>query len=55
MLNKIQEAVAENIPALRARTRFQPMGGPGDVLYPPTYVRGGDPRHKRIIDGRTVD
>ena len=55
MLNKIQEAVArKKIPALRARTRFQPMGGPGDVLYPPTYVGGGDPRHDRIIDGQPV-
>jgi CRISPR-associated protein Csb1 len=54
MLKKIEEAVAKKIPALRARTRFQPMGGPGDVLYPPTYVAGGDPRHDRIIDGQTV-
>ncbi len=54
MLKKIEEAVAKKIPALRARTRFQPMGGPGDVLYPPTYVKGGDPRHDRIIDGQTV-
>ena len=54
MLKKIEEAVAKKIPALRARTRFQPMGGPGDVLYPPTYVGGGDPRHDRIIDGQTV-
>ena len=55
MLKKIEEAVANKHPALRARTRFQPMGGPGDVLYPPTYVGGGDPRHERIIDGQTVD
>jgi len=54
MLKKIEEAVAKKIPALRARTRFQPMGGPGDVLYPPTYFKGGDPRHDRIIDGQTV-
>ncbi len=53
MLKKIEDAVAKRIPALRARTRFQPMGGPGDVLYPPTYVEGGDPRHDRIIDGQT--
>jgi CRISPR-associated protein Csb1 len=55
MLDKIQKAVAEKKPALRARTRFQPMGGPGDVLYPPTYVGGGDPRHQRIINGQPVN
>ncbi|MBN2293775.1 MAG: type I-U CRISPR-associated protein Cas7 [Pirellulales bacterium] len=53
MLRNIQDAVTKQIPAIRARTRFQPMGGPGDVLYPPTYSGNGDPRHDRIIDGQT--
>lgn len=43
--------------AFRRRRRLQPIGGPGDKLYPPTYPGEGKspPRHafeRRRIDGR---
>lgn len=40
--------------ALRIRQRMQPIGGAGDVVYPPTYADGST-RHKRIIDGKLTD
>lgn len=40
--------------ALRIRRRMQPIGGPGDVVYPPTYA-DGSVRHQRIIGGKPVD
>ena len=46
--------------ALRRVQRLQPVGGPGDKIFPPTYPgarRGDPPRHvfeKRRIDGADV-
>ncbi len=40
--------------ALRIRRRMQPVGGPGDVVYPPTYA-DGSVRHQRIIEGTPVN
>lgn len=38
---------------LRTRTRLQPAGGVGDVIYPPTYGEGST-KHQRRIDGESV-
>lgn len=46
--------IVREVSALRIRRRMQPVGGPGDVVYPPTYA-DGSVRHKRIIDGKPVD
>ncbi len=46
--------------ALRRRQRLQPVGGPGDKIFPPTYPgegRNAPPRHvyeRRRLEGREV-
>ena len=46
--------------AIRRLQRLQPVGGPGDKIFPPTYPperRGAPPRHvfeRRRIDGEEV-
>ena len=58
-ISKLQKMVAEGA-ALRRRQRLQPVGGPGDKIFPPTYPgeRNNDPpRHvyeRRRLDGRDV-
>lgn len=52
----LAQSVSEDS-AFRRRRRLQPIGGPGDKLYPPTYPGEGKspPRHvfeRRRIDGR---
>jgi CRISPR-associated protein Csb1 len=37
-LSRLQAAVAGEAVAIRARTRLQPAGGPGDKVFPPTYA-----------------
>ncbi len=37
-LNELRDAVAGTHAALRRRLRLQPAGGPGDKVFPPTYV-----------------
>lgn len=44
--------------AVRVRARFQPAGGPGAKLMPPTYAGDDGPvyvREKRVIDGERFD
>jgi CRISPR-associated protein Csb1 len=41
--------------AIRRVARFQPGGGPGDKVYPPTYEGGQYARDTRVIDGERVD
>lgn len=58
-LADLTDAVAGGAVAIRARTRLEPAGGPGDKIFPPTYVKEGRSETKyafeqRIIDGRTV-
>lgn len=59
-LEILQEAVAGGAAAIRAVTRLQPAGGPGDKVYPPTYATEKSARTKyafeqRRIDGREVE
>lgn len=35
---RLRDAVAGEAVALRSRTTFQPAGGPGDKVFPPTYA-----------------
>ncbi len=58
-LDDLTEAVAGAAVAIRARTRLEPAGGPGDKIFPPTYVKEGRSETKyafetRVIEGRTV-
>lgn len=58
-ISKLQKMVAEGA-ALRRRQRLQPVGGPGDKIFPPTYPgegRNAPPRHvyeRRRLNGRDV-
>lgn len=56
-LNTLRTAV-NNDAAFRRLRRLQPVGGPGDKIYPPTYPaerKGAPPRHvfeRRRVDGK---
>ena len=58
-IDKLKDMVAKGA-ALRRRQRLQPVGGPGDKIFPPTYPgegRNAPPRHvyeRRRLDGRDV-
>lgn len=48
----LEQAVAGEAVAIRARTRLQPAGGPGDKLFPPTYA---DDKSRYAIEQRRRD
>lgn len=50
----LQSAVAGDAVALRARTRLQPAGGPGDKVFPPTYNGGVYAEEVRRLDGQDL-
>ena len=60
-LDELHAAVAERGAAFRLLTRLQPAGGPGDKVFPPTYVvddkqsRSKYAIEKRRIAGADVD
>ena len=39
-LNDLQTAVSGNAAAFRCRRKLQPAGGPGDKIFPPTFLGG---------------
>ena len=58
-LDHIKEALAGNAAAFRSVTEYQPAGGPGDKIFPPTY-RGTDQggiyaTETRYINGEEVN
>jgi len=54
-LNILKEALSGTAAAFRCVTEYQPAGGPGDKLFPPTYEGGKYATESRMIDGRQVD
>lgn len=59
-LNDLVTAIASGAPAIRSTTRLQPAGGPGDKVFPPTYVKDKQAAtkyafEKRVVDGEPVD
>lgn len=52
-LEALTEAV-KNAAALRSITELQPAGGPGDKVFPPTYMGGVYATETRLIDGRRM-
>ena len=50
----LQDAVAGRGAAIRAVTRLQPAGGPGDKVFPPTYQGGVYVDEDRWLDGEQV-
>ena len=53
-LNNIKEALSGNAAAFRSVTEYQPAGGPGDKVFPPTYSGGEYATEQRYIDGEEV-
>ena len=53
-LDQIKEALAGNAAAFRSVTEYQPAGGPGDKVFPPTYEGGSYATEQRYIDGADV-
>ena len=54
-LDQLRAAVAGDAVAIRARTRLEPAGGPGDKVFPPTYVKEGRSETKYAMEERIVD
>ena len=53
-LEKLSEAVSGKAAAFRCTTEYQPAGGPGDKVFPPTYEGGKYATETRLIDGEQV-
>jgi CRISPR-associated protein Csb1 len=54
-LDGLQKAVSSHAAAFRCTTEYQPAGGPGDKVFPPTYEGGKYATETRVIDGAPVD
>ena len=52
-LDILDEAV-KKAAAFRCVTEYQPAGGPGDKIFPPTYLGGVYATENRLISGRRV-
>ena len=53
-LDHIRDALAGNAAAFCSVTDYQPAGGPGDKVFPPTYEGGSYATEARYIDGEEV-
>ncbi len=53
-LNHIRDALAGNAAAFRCVTAYQPAGGPGDKVFPPTYEGGSYATEQRIMAGEEI-
>ena len=51
---RLRDAVAGDAVALRSRTTLQPVGGPGDKVFPPTYAVAQSAEHKYAVEERVV-
>jgi CRISPR-associated protein Csb1 len=55
-MNELKTAVSSHAAAFRCVTEYQPVGGAGDKVFPPTYEGGKYATEKRVWrDGRIVD
>lgn len=50
----LRQAVAGHAAAFRCVTEYQPAGGPGDKIFPPTYEGGRYAVENRYMDGELV-
>ena len=53
-LEVLKQAVAGHAAAFRCVTEYQPVGGVGDKVFPPTYEGGKYAVEKRILDGGEI-
>lgn len=54
-LQDLHQAVAGGAVAIRSVTRLEPAGGPGDKVFPPTYVKEGKSETKYALEERMVE
>lgn len=54
-LTDLQQAVGSRAAAFRCVTEYQPAGGTGDKVFPPTYAGGLYATETRVVDGEPVD
>ena len=54
-LDTLTHAVSGGAAALRAVTRLSPAGGPGDKVFPPTYVKERNATTKYALESRRLD
>lgn len=54
-LSHLITAVAGGAAAIRAVTRLEPAGGPGDKVFPPTYVKERGATTKYAMEHRRID
>ncbi len=54
-LVNIKEALSGNAAAFRSITEYQPAGGPGDKIFPPTYEGGKYATESRYVSGEEVE
>lgn len=54
-LQILQQAISGTAAALRCVTEYQPAGGPGDKVFPPTYEGGKYAVETRMVNGQPVD
>lgn len=50
----LADSVAGQAVALRSRLILQPVGGPGDKVFPPTYLVDGQSEHKYVVEERQI-
>ncbi len=53
-LQTLKNAVAGHAAALRCVTEYQPAGGVGDKVFPPTYEGGKYAVEKRVVEGGVI-
>lgn len=53
-LDELKEAVKGHAAAFRCVTKYDPAGGPGDKVFPPTYEGGKYAVEKRVLEGGEV-
>jgi CRISPR-associated protein Csb1 len=54
-LDVLTKAVAGGAAAIRTITRLEPAGGPGDKVFPPTYVKERNAETKYAMEQRHID
>ncbi len=54
-LDTLTHAIAGGAAAIRTVTRLEPAGGPGDKVFPPTYVKERNATTKYALESRHVD
>ncbi|MHB9096767.1 MAG: type I-G CRISPR-associated protein Cas7, partial [Syntrophales bacterium] len=54
-LDDLKQAMAGHAAAFRCITEYQPAGGEGDKVFPPSYAEGKYAVEKRVVGSKTVD